>query len=144
MRCVSFLNSLTVHSLTGWLVLFFLFVPQDFGQALDTSHPEHKEYLLRDLKIVNVFFGKKGVTTRDSQELVDSIVGGESESESWDVLEFNSSLDVDSDNAASTTLPDTTTATATSSTTATTSTAATTASATAASGGDLVDQEIGD
>jgi hypothetical protein len=45
---------------------------------LDTSHPEHKEYLLRDLRIVNVFFGKKGVETRDSQEVLDSIVSGES------------------------------------------------------------------
>ena len=49
---------------------------QDFGQALDTSHPEHKEYLLRDLNIVNTFFRKKGVRTGEAQGLLESIVAG--------------------------------------------------------------------
>ena len=32
--------------------------------------------MLRDLKIVNVFFGKKGVHTRDAQEVLGRIVRG--------------------------------------------------------------------
>lgn len=47
----------------------------DFGQALDTSHPEHKTYLLRDLDIVNNFFIKKGVCVQNAQEVLDDIVG---------------------------------------------------------------------
>ena len=49
---------------------------QDFGQALDTSHPEHQEYLLRDLNIVNAFFLKKGVAIQDAQRVLDGIVAG--------------------------------------------------------------------
>lgn len=71
------------------------YLAKDFGQALDTSHPEHKDYMLRDLKIVNVFFGKKGVRIRDPQKVLDSIVQGDSAS--WDVLELNLSLGEDNE-----------------------------------------------
>jgi serine/threonine protein kinase len=42
----------------------------DFGQAVDTSHPEHFEYLVRDLETVNSFFHRQGVATLPVDELM--------------------------------------------------------------------------
>lgn len=46
----------------------------DFGQAIDTSHPEHQKFLFRDIETVNIFFRKKGVNVRDSQGVLQAIV----------------------------------------------------------------------
>lgn len=46
----------------------------DFGQAIDTSHPDHQAYLLRDIEVVNSFFEKKGVVVHAAEEVVQDIV----------------------------------------------------------------------
>jgi serine/threonine-protein kinase RIO1 len=56
----------------------------DFGQAMDTSHPEHRTYLMRDINTVNSFFKKKGVSVKDSNEIFGDIISND-ESPSPDV-----------------------------------------------------------
>lgn len=42
----------------------------DFGQAVDVSHPEHFEYLVRDIETVNAYFQRQGVPVLPIDELM--------------------------------------------------------------------------
>jgi serine/threonine-protein kinase RIO1 len=51
--------NLLLHNSDVWVI--------DFGQAVDTSHPEHIAFMLRDIETVNTFFQKCGVTVLNAE-----------------------------------------------------------------------------
>ncbi|HVX02907.1 MAG TPA: serine protein kinase RIO [Nitrososphaera sp.] len=46
----------------------------DFGSAVDTKHPNSKQFLVRDLQNINRFFIKRGIDVIDTTHLMDKIM----------------------------------------------------------------------
>jgi RIO kinase 1 len=59
----------------GEIILF------DFGSAVDTQHPNSKQFLVRDIMNVNRFFEKRGLEVLDVASAMDSISGVKQETD---------------------------------------------------------------
>jgi serine/threonine-protein kinase RIO1 len=49
----------------------------DFGQSVDTSHPQQREYLQRDVQTILLFFQRKGVDVHSEGRILSSIESGD-------------------------------------------------------------------
>jgi RIO kinase 1 len=47
----------------------------DFGSAVDTRHPNSKQFLVRDVMNINRFFEKRGIEVLNTAQLVEKIRG---------------------------------------------------------------------
>jgi serine/threonine-protein kinase RIO1 len=49
----------------------------DFGQSVDRSHPQQREYLQRDIQTILLFFQRKGVDVHSEGRIMSSLEGGD-------------------------------------------------------------------
>lgn len=58
--------NLLLHGGETWVI--------DFGQAVDTSHPNHIAFMLRDVRTVNKFFKKQGVCVLEPESTLSLVL----------------------------------------------------------------------
>lgn len=49
----------------------------DFGQSVDTSHPNHRQFLQRDIHTINTFFQRLGVGVKSEGRILENIENGD-------------------------------------------------------------------
>jgi serine/threonine-protein kinase RIO1 len=49
----------------------------DFGQSVDISHPHHLDFLQRDIRTINQFYQRKGVTILSEEIVTHMILSGD-------------------------------------------------------------------
>lgn len=49
----------------------------DFGQSVDVSHPNHRDFLQRDIQTINIFFQRHGVGIKSEGQILERIENGD-------------------------------------------------------------------